>query len=176
MRNFVLVPDDKACNTIVSVCKAHYYSCINELGIYSTFGNPIYTPTALSKDAILQNHRSVLDTFNIPVNGMNEFKLSYLSPRLLLADLFLFSYDAEFIQKLLHEKKKKSLAVAFNSTCRYIDDVLSINNNQLHSYVDTIYPNELEIKDAIEHSTSASYSDVLLNLDTNGKITIDSAL
>ena len=36
----------------------------------------------------------------------------------LLADLFLYSYEAEFIQKLLHEKKK-SLAVAFNATFRY---------------------------------------------------------
>jgi hypothetical protein len=33
----------------------------------------------------------------------------------LLADLFLYPYEAEFIQKLLHENKK-SLAVAFNST------------------------------------------------------------
>jgi hypothetical protein len=33
----------------------------------------------------------------------------------LLADLFLYSYEVEFIQKPLHEKKK-SLAVAFNST------------------------------------------------------------
>jgi hypothetical protein len=37
----------------------------------------------------------------------------------LLADLFLYSYEAEFIQKFLHEKKK-SLAVAFNSAFRYI--------------------------------------------------------
>jgi hypothetical protein len=60
---FVLVPAKKACNNIVFVCKAHYYNCIlNELGIKSTFGNPTYTPTALSKDEILQNHRSVLDT------------------------------------------------------------------------------------------------------------------
>jgi hypothetical protein len=36
----------------------------------------------------------------------------------LLADLFLYLYEAKFIQKLLHEKKK-SLAVAFNSTFRY---------------------------------------------------------
>jgi hypothetical protein len=27
---------------------------------------------------IILIHRSVLDTFNIPVNGMNEFKLPYL--------------------------------------------------------------------------------------------------
>ena len=45
---------------------------------------------------------------------------------------------AEFIQKLLHEKKKP-LAVDFNSTFQYIDDVLSINNNQFHSYVDSIF-------------------------------------
>jgi hypothetical protein len=44
--------------------------------------------------------------------------------------------------------------VAFNSTFRYIDDVLSINNNQFHSHVDSIYPNELEIKDTTESSTS----------------------
>jgi hypothetical protein len=49
----------------------------------------------------------------------------------LLADLFLYSYEAEFIQKLLHEKKK-SLAMAFNSTSRFIDDVLFINNSQFH--------------------------------------------
>jgi hypothetical protein len=48
---------------------------------------------------------------------------------------------------------------------------LSINNSQFYSYVDSIYPNELEIKDTTECSTSASYLDVLLKLDTNGKIT-----
>jgi hypothetical protein len=41
--------------------------------------------------------------------------------------------------------------VVFNTTFRYIDDVLSINNNQIHSYVDSIYPCELEIKDTTEH-------------------------
>jgi hypothetical protein len=75
----------------------------------------------------------------------------------------------EFIQKPLHEKKK-SLAVAFNSTFWYINDVLSLNNDQFHSCVDSISPNELEIKDTTECSTSASYLDVLLKLDTYSKI------
>ncbi len=57
----------------------------------------------------------------------------------------------------LMREKKKTLAVAFNSTFRYIDDVLSINNDNFHSYVDTIYPGELEIKDTTEPDTSASY-------------------
>jgi hypothetical protein len=41
----------------------------------------------------------------------------------------------------------------------------------LYSHVDSIYPNEMEIKDTTECSTSALYLDVLLKLDTNGKIT-----
>ena len=63
----------------VRLCKAHYHNFIlNEFGINSTFGKPTYTPTVLSKDEILQNHRSVLDTFKIPTSGMNEFELPYL--------------------------------------------------------------------------------------------------
>jgi hypothetical protein len=50
----------------------------------------------------------------------------------LLADFFFYSYEAEFIQKLIHEKNKP-LTVFFNSTFRYIDDVLSIKNDQFHS-------------------------------------------
>jgi hypothetical protein len=54
------------------------YCILSELGIGSTFGNPTYTLTAHSNDEILQNHRSVLDTFNILVNGMDEYELPYL--------------------------------------------------------------------------------------------------
>jgi hypothetical protein len=43
----------------------------------------------------------------------------------LLADLFLYSYEADFV--LLRDKnknKKKKLAVSFNHTYKYIDDIL----------------------------------------------------
>jgi hypothetical protein len=61
--------------------------------------------------------------------------------------------------------------VAFNSTFRYIDDVLSINSGRFHSCVDSIYTSKLEIKEITESSTSASYLDVLLNIDAGGKLT-----
>jgi hypothetical protein len=91
----------------------------------------------------------------------------------LLADVFLFSYEAEFIQKLLHEKKKNSCGLQFDISIHvYIDGVLSMNNNQFHTSVaDLIYPNELEIKDTTKCSTSALYLDILLKFDTNGKST-----
>ena len=45
----------------------------------------------------------------------------------LLADLFLYSYEADFIQGLL-KKNEKKLARSLNFTFRYIDDVFSLNN------------------------------------------------
>jgi hypothetical protein len=64
----------------------------------------------------------------------------------LLADLFLYSYEADFIQELL-QKHEKSLARSFNFTFRYIYDVLSLKNSRFGDFVDRIYPIELEIKD-----------------------------
>jgi hypothetical protein len=43
----------------------------------------------------------------------------------LLADLFLYSYEAEFVRGHLREKRG-CLVMAFGWTFRYIDDVLSI--------------------------------------------------
>ena len=60
----------------------------------------------------------------------------------LLADLFLYSYEAEFIQGLL-KSGKKTLAQSFNFTYRYIDDVLSLSNSKFSDYLDFIYPSEL---------------------------------
>jgi hypothetical protein len=88
----------------------------------------------------------------------------------LLADLFLYSYEAEFVQKLLRGNNKK-LAVSFNHTFRYIDDVLSNNNHNFLNYVHLIYPDELEIKEATESDKSASYLDILHNIDSNGRLT-----
>ena len=64
----------------------------------------------------------------------------------LVADLFLYSYEADFVhlQKTQVQEEKTS----FNLTVHYIDDVLSLNNPKFNDYVDVIYPKELEIKDA----------------------------
>jgi hypothetical protein len=61
----------------------------------------------------------LIDNIYVVVRGQ-VFQLSVGIPMgtncaRLLANLFLYSYEAEFIQKLLHDEKKKSLAVAFNS-------------------------------------------------------------
>ena len=87
----------------------------------------------------------------------------------LLADLFLYYYEADFMQELLRKKDKK-LAISFNSTFRYIDDVLSLINSKFGDYVDRIYPIELEIKDTTDTVKSASYLDLHLEIDNEGRL------
>ena len=87
----------------------------------------------------------------------------------LLADIFLHSYQADFIQSLLSTVKKQ-LASRFNLTYRYIDDVLSINNPEFENYLGQMYPAELGIKDTTESTISASYLDLLLSIGRDGQL------
>ena len=73
----------------------------------------------------------------------------------LLAELFLYSYEADFIQGLF-KKNEKKLVRSFNFTLRYIDDVLSLNNSSIGDFAHRIYTIELEIKDTTDTDRSAS--------------------
>ena len=87
----------------------------------------------------------------------------------LLADLFLYSYESEFLQKLVKDKKIHE-ARAFNFTYRYIDDVLSINNSRFAEFLPLIYPPELEVKETTDTASSASFLDLYLEFDDSGRI------
>ena len=56
----------------------------------------------------------------------------------LLADLSLYSYENEFLDKLIKEGKRK-LATKFNLSYRYIDDLISFNNRRIKEFVSDIY-------------------------------------
>ena len=87
----------------------------------------------------------------------------------LLADLCLYSYESEFLQKLVKDKNIHE-ARAFNFTYRYIDDVLSINNSRFAEFLPLIYPPELEVKETTDTASSASYLDLYLEFDDSGQI------
>jgi hypothetical protein len=87
----------------------------------------------------------------------------------LLADLFLYSYEADFIQGLL-KKNEKKLARSFNFTFHYTDVVLSLNNSRFGDFVDRIYPIELDIKDTTDTDRSASYLDLYLEIDSKERL------
>ena len=57
----------------------------------------------------------------------------------LVMDFFLFCYERDFMKSLSRENQA-DLTEAFNSTYRYIDDLLNIDNIYFEHMVDRIYP------------------------------------
>ena len=58
----------------------------------------------------------------------------------LVADLFLFCYDRDFLLSL--SDKQTDFIEAFNSTSRYLDVLLNIDNPYFEQMVDQIYPSK----------------------------------
>ena len=46
----------------------------------------------------------------------------------------------------LSEDNQSGVIEAFNSTSRYLDDLLNIDNNVFDSMINRIYPSELSVK------------------------------
>ena len=61
----------------------------------------------------------------------------------LVADLFLFCYERDFMFSLSDENQS-GVIEAFNSTSRCLDDLLNIDNNFFDSMINRIYPSELK--------------------------------
>ena len=60
----------------------------------------------------------------------------------LLADLFLYFYKNEFLDKLIKQGKGK-LTRKFNLSDRYIDDFISFNNKRFKEFLFDIYPHRI---------------------------------
>ena len=88
----------------------------------------------------------------------------------LLADVFLYSYENDFLDKLIKEGKRK-LARKFNLSYRCIDDLISFNDERFKEFISDIYPKELTISETIESSSVASYLDLLFIRDKSNSIT-----
>ena len=58
---------------------------------------------------------------------------------------------------------------AFNSTSRYLDDLLNIDNNFFDSMINRIYPSELQFNKVYESDTEASFLDLHRTLYINIK-------
>ena len=87
-----------------------------------------------------------------------------------LADLFLYSYENEFLDKLIKEGKRK-LARKFSLSYHYIDDLISFNNTRFKEFISDIYLKELTISETTESTSIASYLNLLFIRDKNNNIT-----
>ena len=84
----------------------------------------------------------------------------------LVADLFLFCYERDFMTSL-SDVKQAEIIEAFKSTSRYLDDLLNIDNPYFEGMVNRIYPPELQLNKANTSDTEAPFLDLHLSI-SNG--------
>ena len=84
----------------------------------------------------------------------------------LVADLFLFCYERDFMKDLSSDNQADVIK-AFNSTSRYLDDLLNIDNPYFEGMVNQIYPSELQLNKANTSDTEAPFLDFHLSI-SNG--------
>ena len=75
---------------------------------------------------------------------------------LLLQICFFFCYERDFMKSLSRENQA-DIIEAFNSTSKYLDDLLNIDNIYFDQMVDRIYPTELQLNRANSSDTEALF-------------------
>ena len=81
----------------------------------------------------------------------------------LVADLFLFCYEGDW-RLSLSDDNQSEVIEAFNSTSRYLDELLNIDNNFFDSMVNRIYPSELQLNKTNVSDTKTSFLDLHLSI------------
>ena len=84
----------------------------------------------------------------------------------LVADLFLFCYERDFMTSLF-DVKQPEIIEAFKPTSTYLDDLLNIDNPYFEGMVNRIYPSELQLNKANTSDTEAPFLDLHLSI-SNG--------
>ena len=79
----------------------------------------------------------------------------------LVADLFLFCYERDFIMSLSVDKQA-DVIVAFNTTSRYLDGILNINNVYFDNMVSQIYPSEPQL-----YKANTAFFDLRLSISND---------
>ena len=76
----------------------------------------------------------------------------------LVADLFLFCYERNFM-RYLSSDNQADVIKAFNSTSRYLDDLLNIDTPHFEGILNKMYPLELQLNNANTSDTEAPFLD-----------------
>ena len=88
---------------------------------------------------------------------------------LLLAELFLYSYENEFPCNMIRSGHGK-LARSFNLCYRYSDDLIVFNNKKFLDYLKEIYPSQLTVQKANKSDYLEDYLDLTFIIDSGGTL------
>ena len=87
----------------------------------------------------------------------------------LLADLFLYSYESEFLDNMMKDGHRK-LARSFNLCYRYIDILIVFDNKKFGDYVKEICPSQLNVEKVNTSDHLANYLDLTFIIESNNRL------
>ena len=133
-------------------------------------GDGMYMYTA---DNVFKMIKFLIDNIFVPF-GRRLFRQMIGIPMgtncaLLPADLFLYSYENEFLDNMIRSGHRR-LAMSFNLCYRYIDDLIVVNNKKFLNYLKEIYPSQLIVEKANKSDHLADYLDLTFIMDSGGKL------
>ena len=76
---------------------------------------------------------------------------------LLVSDLFMFCYERDTFIMSLSDDKQADVIDAFNTTSRYLDDIININIVSFDNILSQIYPSEIQLNKANTSDTEAAF-------------------
>ena len=85
----------------------------------------------------------------------------------LVADLFLFCYERDFMTSLSDVKQAEIIEGMYLKTSRYLDGLLNIDNPYFEGMVNRTFPPELQLNKANTSDTEAPFLDLHLSI-SNG--------
>ena len=83
-----------------------------------------------------------------------------------VVDLFLFCYERDFMMSL-SDDKKADIIDAFNTTFRYLDNIVNIDNAYLDTMLSLIYPSELQLNKAYTSDIKAAFLDLHFSISND---------
>ena len=84
----------------------------------------------------------------------------------LVADFFLLCYERDFMMSLSNDKQADVID-AFNTTSRYTDHILNIDNVHFDIMDSQIYPSELQLNKANTSDAEAAFLDLHLSISND---------
>ena len=87
----------------------------------------------------------------------------------LLADLFLYSYENEFLDNMIRSCSRR-LARSFNLCYRYTDNLIVFNNKKFFDYLKEIHQSQLTVEKANKSDHLADYLDLTFIMNSVGKL------
>ena len=141
-----------------------YSSCVRSAMQHASELWPL-TKTNLQ---LLQHNDKAMTRLICSITPEDEAKVRSSEP---LAKLELEDFDLILRERRLSmslsDDKQADVIDAFNTTSRYLDDILNINNVYFENMVSQIYPSELQLNKANASDTEAAFLDLHLSI-SNG--------